>query len=69
MYVMKDSFCKELERIFDKFPKCHMNILFGDSIPREVGKIFSNKQLGMRVCTKISNDNGARVVTSPHPKI
>jgi hypothetical protein len=27
---VKDSFNEELERIFDKFPKYHMNILFGD---------------------------------------
>jgi hypothetical protein len=25
-----DSFCEELERVFDKFPKFHMNILLGD---------------------------------------
>jgi hypothetical protein len=27
---MKDSFCEELEHVFDKFPKYHMNILLGD---------------------------------------
>jgi hypothetical protein len=27
---MKDSFCEELERVFDKFPKHHMKILLGD---------------------------------------
>jgi hypothetical protein len=26
----KDSFYEELERVFDKFPKNHMKILFGD---------------------------------------
>jgi hypothetical protein len=25
----KDSFYKELERVFDKFPKCHTKILLG----------------------------------------
>jgi hypothetical protein len=27
---MKDSFYKELECVFDKFPKDHMKILLGD---------------------------------------
>jgi hypothetical protein len=27
---VKDSFCKELERVFDKFPKYHTKILLGD---------------------------------------
>jgi hypothetical protein len=27
---VKDSFYKELERVFDKFPKYHMKILFED---------------------------------------
>jgi hypothetical protein len=27
---VKDSFCEELEHVFDKFPKYHMKILLGD---------------------------------------
>jgi hypothetical protein len=27
---VKNSFCKELERVYDKFPKYHMKILLGD---------------------------------------
>jgi exonuclease III len=27
---VKDSFYEELERVFDKFSKCHMKILLGD---------------------------------------
>jgi hypothetical protein len=27
---VKGSFYEELVRVFDKFPKCHMNILLGD---------------------------------------
>jgi hypothetical protein len=34
---VKDSFYEELERVFDKFPKCQMKILFGDSFAK-VGK-------------------------------
>jgi exonuclease III len=28
--VIKDSFCKELEQVFDQFPRYHMKILLGD---------------------------------------
>jgi hypothetical protein len=31
---VKDSFCKELERVFDKFSKYHMKILLGESVPK-----------------------------------
>jgi hypothetical protein len=34
---MKDSFYDELEHMFDKFPKYHMNILLGDIIVAKVG--------------------------------
>jgi hypothetical protein len=30
IYDVKDSFCEELECVFDKFPKYRMNILLGD---------------------------------------
>jgi hypothetical protein len=29
-YNMKDSFCEELEHVFDKFPKHHMKVLLGN---------------------------------------
>jgi hypothetical protein len=47
---VKDSFYEELERVFDKFPKYHMKILLGDF---KAGKTFLNRQLGMKVCTKL----------------
>jgi hypothetical protein len=49
---VKDSFCEELERVFDNFPKYHTKILLGDfnakvgsdQIPEELiqagGKMF-----------------------------
>jgi hypothetical protein len=50
---MKDSFYEELERVFDKFPKYYMKILLGD-ISAKVGKEdFLNRQLGMKVYTKL----------------
>jgi hypothetical protein len=58
----KVRFYKELEHVFDKFPKYHMKILLGDfnaTIGRE--DIFKptiwNESLQV-----ISNDNGVRVV-------
>ena len=44
----KDSFCEELDQVFYHFPKYHMKILLGDFNAKE-GRIFSNRQLGMRV--------------------
>jgi hypothetical protein len=47
-----DSFCKELEHVFNKFPKYHMKILldFNAKISKED---FLNQQLGMKVYTKL----------------
>jgi len=43
----KDSFYKELEQVLNHLPKFHMKIPLGDLM--QMGKIFSNRQLGMRV--------------------
>jgi hydroxypyruvate isomerase len=50
---VKDSFYKELERLFDKFPKYHIKILLGDFNAKEAGKTFLNRQYGMKVCKKL----------------
>ena len=50
----KDSFCEELEQVFDHFPKYHMKMLVGDfnaKVGRE--RLFSNKQLDRRVSIRI----------------
>jgi hypothetical protein len=58
---VEDSCYEELERIFDKFPKYHMNILLDFNV--KVGKegifelTFGNESLH-----EINNDNGVRVV-------
>jgi hypothetical protein len=31
---VKDSFFEELDRVFNKFPKHHVKILLGDSMPK-----------------------------------
>ena len=38
----KDSFCEELEQVFDHFPKYHMKILLGDFNAKVGERIFSN---------------------------
>jgi hypothetical protein len=50
----KDSFYEELEQVLDHFPKYLMKILLGD-FHAELGRerIFSNRQLEMRVYMKI----------------
>jgi hypothetical protein len=51
----KDSFYEELEEDFDRFPKYHMKILLGvinAKVERE--RIFSNRQLGIRVYNMIA---------------
>jgi hypothetical protein len=59
---VKDSFYKELERVFDKFPKYHMKFLLGN-FNIKVGKedIFK-PTIGNESLHEISNDNGVRVV-------
>jgi hypothetical protein len=50
---VKDSFYEELERIFDKFPKYHMKILLGDLNAKVGREDMLNRQLGMKVYTKL----------------
>jgi hypothetical protein len=57
---VKDNFCEELERVFDKFPKYHTEILLGDfnaTVGRE--DIFK-PTIGNESLHEISNDNGVR---------
>jgi hypothetical protein len=42
---IKDSFCDELGRVFDQFPRYDMKILLGD--------FNANRKSGMRVHTKL----------------
>jgi hypothetical protein len=56
---MTKSFCEELERIFDKFSKYHMNMLLGDFVGR---KDIYKPTIGKESLHEINNDNGVRVV-------
>jgi hypothetical protein len=49
---VKERFYEELERIFDMFPKYHMNILLGDFSVKWARNTFLIRQLAMKVYTK-----------------
>jgi hypothetical protein len=59
--VVKDSFYEKLERIFNKFPKCHMKILLGDSNAKEGREDIFKPTIGNESLHEISNDNRVRV--------
>jgi hypothetical protein len=50
---VKDSLYKELERVFDKFPKHHTKVLLGDFSTKVGREDILNRQLGMKVFTKL----------------
>jgi hypothetical protein len=58
---VKDSFYKELERVFDKFSEYHMKILFAD-FTAKIGRGDLFKPIGSESLHEISNDNGIRLV-------
>ena len=49
----KESFCEELEQVFDHFPKYRMKILLGDFNAKVGERLFSNQQLDRRVSIRI----------------
>ena len=58
----KDSFCEELEQVFNHFPKYHMKILLGD-INAKVGRYNIFKPIiGQESLHQDSNDNRVRLV-------
>jgi hypothetical protein len=59
---VKDSFCDELEHIFDKFPKYHMKILLGDFNAKAGRGDICKLTIGNESLHEMSNDNGVRVV-------
>jgi hypothetical protein len=59
---VKDSFYEEFERVFDKFPKYYLKILWGDfnvEVDRE--DIFK-PTIGKNSLREISNDIGVRAI-------
>jgi hypothetical protein len=58
---VKDSY-KELERIFDKFPKYHMKIVLGDFSAKVGREDIFKLTIGNESSYEINNDNVVRVV-------
>jgi hypothetical protein len=56
---MKDRFYKELECVFDKFPKYHMKILLED-FNAKVGREIFKPTVGNENLHEICNDNGVK---------
>jgi exonuclease III len=59
---VKDSFYEELERVFHKFPKYHMNILLGDFNAKVGREDIFKPTIGNESLHEISNDNGVGLV-------
>jgi exonuclease III len=59
---IKDRLYEELEQVFDKLPKYHMKILFGDFNAKVGRKDIFKPTIGNESLHEISNDNGVRVV-------
>jgi endonuclease/exonuclease/phosphatase family metal-dependent hydrolase len=59
---VKDSVYKELEHVFDKFPKSRMKILLGDFNPKVGRKDIFKRTIGDESLHELSNDNGVRAV-------
>jgi exonuclease III len=59
---VKDSFYEELEHVFDKFPKYHMQTLLGDFNAKAGREDIFKLTIGNESIHKISNDNGVRLV-------
>jgi hypothetical protein len=61
-YDLKDSFCEELEHVFDKVPKYHMKILLEDFNAKVGREDIFKPTIGNESLHEISNDNGVRLV-------
>jgi exonuclease III len=59
---VKDSSYEELERVFDKFPKCHMKILLRDFNAKVGREDIFKPTIWNESLHEISNDNGVRLV-------
>jgi hypothetical protein len=66
---VKDSFYNELECVFRKCPKYHMEMLLGDLNAEVVKEDIFKPTFGNESLHEISNDNGVRVVILATTKI
>jgi hypothetical protein len=58
----KDSFCEELELVFDKFPKYNMKIFLGDFNARMGGADIVEPTITSEILHEISCENGVRAI-------
>jgi len=58
----KDSFYEGLEKVFDHFPKYHMNILLGDFNAKEGRENIFKQTIENESLHQDSSDNGVRIV-------
>jgi hypothetical protein len=59
---VKDSFCEELGRVVDQFPRYDMKILLDDFNAKVGRENIFKPTIGNESLHEISNDNGVRVV-------
>jgi hypothetical protein len=57
---VKDSFCGELEYVFEKFPKYHMNITMRDFSAKVGNENIFKPTIGNEILHEIDNDNGVK---------
>jgi hypothetical protein len=58
----KDSFCDELDQVFDHFPKYHMKILSRDFNAKLGRDDICKPTIGNESLHQDGNDNGVRIV-------
>jgi hypothetical protein len=66
--LTKDSFYKELEQVFDQFPRYHMKIMLGDFIAKVGREDIFKPIIGNESLHEVSNDNGVRVINFANSK-
>jgi endonuclease/exonuclease/phosphatase family metal-dependent hydrolase len=59
---VKNSFCEELGRIFDQFPRYDMKILLGDFNAKVGREDILKPTIGNKSSHEIRNDSGVRIV-------
>jgi hypothetical protein len=65
---VKDSFCKELEGVFGKFPKCHVTILLR-SFNAKIHLNYLNPAIGNENLHEINNNIIRVVKFDTHKKV
>jgi hypothetical protein len=62
--VIKYSFYKEPEQVFDQFPRYHIKILMGDFNEKVVREDIFKPIIGNESLHEARNDNGVRVINT-----